>query len=74
MLYYFKFYNGPLHGSLSFISGCTHYNIYWCKYFALQVTEKHKTDFDQLKKSLSELKSQLGNVEKILNAYGWYCA
>ncbi|CAB4007966.1 Hypothetical predicted protein [Paramuricea clavata] len=39
-----------------------------------KVTIKHKTDFDQLKKSLSELKSQLGNVEKILNADGKSCA
>ncbi|CAB3990904.1 Hypothetical predicted protein, partial [Paramuricea clavata] len=38
------------------------------------LTIKHKTDFDQLKKILSELKSQLGNVEKILNADGKSCA
>jgi hypothetical protein len=65
MLYYFKFYMLKHVCILSI--GFTHYNIYWCKYFALQ-------DFDQLKKSLLELKSQLGNVEKILNVNGWYSA
>ena len=31
------------------------------------MTIQHKIDFDQLKKSLSELKSQLANVNKTLN-------
>ncbi|CAB4017887.1 Hypothetical predicted protein, partial [Paramuricea clavata] len=32
-----------------------------------KVTNEHKTDFEQLKKSLAELKSQLGSVNKSLN-------